>query len=378
MPITNLKYTSFKVVAVPWGLDGRSFSPDSTLGSWTYLLASDVNVDQNMQINAVKLTLGSGQTPIRDIEDIETTYVINGPCLVEDTGFLYDNTTNSLCVPSFAMEILNGVGRKSGYMSNMVLDLNYPNSPPGLYYNREKPVITNIRLSVDEEGLTGGLKISGLHFGPEQGTGTWSTPLRKTKWYDFYINLYLQNNNNIEYIGQYKMNAEINFNINYIEMPYIGKAQYKRYVYNGSTMKWSVKAIYDANLKRPTVTRQDGMYPTLSENYPYFPQYLSYTNPAAEQLIPGQSAKAYSTGIIMRAVANDTIGSDLRQKFESIFNNILWQTGSAFDLMGYEVSTTQLLGDSLNQNAFGFVNKVGINMKFPLSDFTVSGEKVFS
>jgi hypothetical protein len=206
----------------------------------------------------------------------------------------------------------------------------------------------------------------------------WNTPLRKTRWYDFYIDLYTSIGASVEYIGAYKMNADISFDFNYKDMPYIGKAQFKKYVYNGGTMKWSVKAIYDADLKRPTVTRQDGMYPLVSENYPYMPQHIDYTNPAASSLPPIRPAKAYSTSIIMQARANyETVGSEFAYKFDSLFNNILWQNGSIFNMIGYEVPTLQNMSGN-NQYSFGFINQVDVNMKFPLSDFTISGEKVFS
>ena len=383
MPLANGRYTTYKVVAIPFSLDNPNLTPgsiDASAAGWTYLMASDVNIQQSMPISSVKLTTGTGQTPIRDMGDIEKKYTLNGPCLIQSEGFLYDNSSNTMCVPSFVMELLYGVSRKNQYLINSISELNYPAAPPGLYFNREKPMITGINLTLGDDGLNGSINYSGLHFGPAEGSGLWQTPARKSRWYDFYVDLYLTRGGAVTYIGPYKINADIRFDMQSIEMPYIGKAQFKKYVYNGSTMKWSVKAVFDNDRSWPTVTRQDGMYPDGSEFGPYFPQYINYTDPnSAETLVPVSPAKAFSTGIIMKARANyNTVPSDLRTRFEALFNNVLWQNGSGFSTMGYEVGSPAIIGDGTSQTAFGFINDVNINLKFPLSDFTISGEKVFS
>lgn len=389
MPIANTKYTTLKSVAVPFSLssistaspsDDSDDSVELTASAWTYLMASNVKTTQNMPISSVKLTLGAGQTPIRDIDNIETTYNISGPCIIEDSGFLYNRNSGTMCVPSFILEYLYYSSRHSQYLQGANAGLEYPANPPSLYFNREKPIVTSAKLSIGNDGLNGELAYSGFHFGPQEKSTNWQTPGRQSRWYDFYIDLYSKEAGTVKNIGTYKMNADITFTVNYIEMPYIGQAQFKKYVYNGATMKWSVKALFDDTRKWPTVTRQDGMYSDFSESYLTLPEYLSYTTTlASEQVIPSKPAKSYSTGIIMKARANyNTVSTDFKTRFEAAFNNIVWQEGVAFEAMGYETKTTQLLGNSEEQTAFGFISNVNVNMAFPLSDFTISGEKVFA
>ena len=58
MPLANGRYTTYKVVAIPFSLDNPNLTPgsiDASAAGWTYLMASDVNIQQSMPISSVKL-----------------------------------------------------------------------------------------------------------------------------------------------------------------------------------------------------------------------------------------------------------------------------------------------------------------------------------
>jgi len=336
------------------------------------LLCQNADTNKSISVQQLPETIGSAIMPHRDIGDEETNHTVTGPALIGNyvvsgpsaTEIPYIGTSKFL----YDMCSLNA---NLEYWDVPTLALHLLSYSPGIDYDINQ-AIKSIKLSLSNNGgINATIAYAGaaINIAPEQQRMTPNNlarvPFREANYFDFQVGFTILGLENVIPSIAFGMvsDLDITYTFDFLNPDYAGKPPNMQYIFNGATVTWSVKLAYDwavlqssslANILKAVSTQYD----TISGN--------EISNISLSQtLIDWHVKTSYPS-------------TSFSQRLQQVFSSL--NRTPSFPGMYHGIGDNRIdgLDGGSNFKVNGFETSANLQMAFPISYITLSGEKVMS